>query len=131
MVFASVIPLISPYLTFADLTETFVRILLWTISAGGAGGVLASLWSLRVHVTEKQDFDRQHELWYILTPVKGMLLGLFVFLASASNIVVPFQEDNMPSRFAVITVALALGFQQNVAFDLIARVISVLKPDKK
>lgn len=112
------------------ITTVYVRMFFWTVIAGGIGGVLASLWSLKVHVTDRQDFDRQHGMWYILTPVKGMILGLFMFGIAVAQLLVPLNIDSLTSMALIIVVSIALGFQQNVFFDLLARVLSVLSPKK-
>lgn len=127
---AILIHLFAESVAIDSITPVYVRMFFWTVLAGGIGGVLASLWSLKVHITDRQDFDRQHEMWYILTPVKGMILGVFMFGIAVAQLLVPLNVESPTSMALIIVVALALGFQQNVFFDLLARVLAVLSPKK-
>ena len=104
--------------------------LLITAIIGSLGGVTGAIYSLWVHVAKKQDFDRQHLMWYLTNPIMGGVLGLFVFLVFHAGISIFSARSELLSNSILLlyTVAWLSGFQQNVAYHLVDRAIkAVLK----
>ena len=54
--------------------------LLGSMVWGGLGGVLSGLYTLVKHLSWKRDFDRQYLMWYLTSPVTGMLAGAVVYI---------------------------------------------------
>ncbi len=104
-------------------THTAVFTLLW----GGLGGVVGALVALRTHVARDQDFDRQWSIWYVTNPMMGVVMGAFVFLIVRAGLfaLLPNSETQIQSTWLVYAFAWLAGFQQNVAFDLVERVVKV------
>lgn len=105
----------------------------FSILAGGLGGVSKSLFSLTSHVS-KQDFNRQHMMWYINSPIVGSVLGIFVYFVMQVGVFAINAGGGNVANSGVIVYILAwvVGFQQNVALSLVDQVIkTVIKPDDK
>ena len=105
-----------------------IRSLLITSLTGALGGVTGALYSLWVHVAKKQDFDRQHLMWYLTNPLMGGVLGLFVFLAFQAGISTLSLPVDIAGNSALplYTFAWLSGFQQNVAYHLVHRAIKAI-----
>lgn len=99
---------------------------LWlTTMFGGGGGVLAAIWSLKRHIADLQDFDSQHLMWYITTPLNGAMLGVLLYLASRAGLLISGEDPVI--EYLLYAVALAVGFRQNVIYDIIRRLLAVLQ----
>ena len=106
----------------------FVGCMMW----GGIGGVLGALISLVKHIAIEQDFDRQHVMWYISSPLVGYGLGAVVFLiirAGLFSLTGPGQAITSP--FIMYTLAWLCGYQQNVFTDILKRVLKVFEVGDK
>jgi hypothetical protein len=108
-----------------------------TMMASTAGGILGALWALVEHVAIKQDFSKQHRLWYFLSPVKGFILGFAVYLIMsagtlAMGVSTPVSEGGAPLEpdWFLLTLAFLIGFQQNVALELFERFVKLIRPAK-
>ncbi len=109
-----------------------VVFLLGSMTWGGLGGVIGAWLSLIKHISKDQDFDRQHLLWYINSPVMGIGVGAVIFVvlrAGLLSITGPAQEINSP--LVIYLLAWLSGFQQNVFTDLIKRVLQVFKIEEE
>ncbi|KAA3648758.1 MAG: hypothetical protein DWQ07_00765 [Chloroflexi bacterium] len=99
---------------------------------GGMGGVIGAVFYLRKHVSHDVDFNKQFTLWYLASPLLGMLLGAFVYLVMQAGLVA-LTIDNSSGTTQVTfpppiyVLAFIVGFQQNVAYDLIRRILSVFR----
>jgi hypothetical protein len=116
-----------PGFTSASDVEILVNSLLW----GGLGGVVGALYALWRHVAEDQDFDRQFSMWYITNPIMGLFLGAFSFLIIRAGL---FSLTSGGGSSAAITspyflyvMAWIVGFQQNVAYDIVRRVLGIFR----
>ena len=124
-------------------TESFINaeIFLRTLFFGGIGGVVAMLYHLSKHVSDRR-FDSTHVLSYFGKPFMGMVLGgmiyLIVFVAmwllGVSPIGLPESNAEMFTNILytgiLFSIAMAVGFKENQAFKLINRVMKgVLRDD--
>jgi hypothetical protein len=102
----------------------FVGCMMW----GGIGGVIGALISLVKHIAIEQDFDRQHMLWYISSPIVGYGVGAVIFLimrAGLLSLTGPGQGINSP--FIMYVIAWLSGYQQNVFTDILKRILKIFE----
>ncbi len=102
---------------------------------GGVGGVVGSLYHLWWHVAEKQDFDGQYMIWYLVQPVMGLILGgiLYLVLASGFLVLQVNLSDDMASagaRLLPYLTAVLAGFRQNFVYEQFDRMIALFTPGK-
>jgi hypothetical protein len=107
-----------------------------TLLAGGLGGVSKSLFSLATHVS-KQDFDRQHLMWYFTSPLIGTVLGIFVYMfaqmgLTGAGATIGLDTASLAAKagFVFYLLAWVVGFQQNLVLELVEQVKKVLLPEK-
>lgn len=115
------------------LTPEFALTVWVTILSGGLGGVSKSIYSLAQHVS-KQDFDRQHLMWYITSPLMGAVMGVFVVMVAQVGVVTLSggQAATGTALFILYILAWLAGFNQNVALQLVEQAIKfVFKPEEK
>jgi hypothetical protein len=106
----------------------FVGCMMW----GGIGGVIGALISLVKHIAIEQDFDRQHVMWYISSPLVGYGVGAVVFLiirAGLFSLSGPGQAITSP--FIMYTLAWLCGYQQNVFTDILKRILKIFEVGNK
>jgi hypothetical protein len=117
---------------FRWLSETYLPALF-----GGLGGVAGALWILVKHTTVKRDFDPIHTPWYITNPVMGCAMGVvtyFVVRVGGNTLFnIAGSTDSMDFTTGSLAVFLFLlciviGFNQNVLWSLIDRVIDTIFP---
>ena len=127
---------------FAGTVAENYGFVIWvTMLAGGLGGDTKSMLSLTTHIT-KQDFDSQHTIWYISSPIYGAVLGLFVWLfaqitlagvnAAASAGAASGLDASVSSGGVLLYAALGwiVGFQQNLLFELVDRLKKIILGEK-
>ena len=103
------------------------NIFLTALIAGVLGGVTGAMRSLWVHVSQKQDFDPQHGMWYFLNPLMGLVLAVLVywiFFAGILNAVA--DEPSGTGIFVLYVLSWLSGFQQNVALQLVKRALNFI-----
>ncbi len=117
--------------------DVFLRSLFF----GAIGGVAAVFHSLLKYVTKRQ-FDVEFVLSYFVKPFMGMIVGTLIYLI-VFVVMRPFgltpvvlqQNTGTTSRliFEVLSyfMAAAAGFKENLAFDLLGRVLKVIFRDSK
>ncbi len=115
--------------------DVFLRSLFF----GAIGGVAAVFHSLLKYVTKRQ-FDVEYVLSYFVKPFMGMIVGTLIYLM-VYVVMRPFgltpavlqQSSGTTSRliFEVLSyfMAAAAGFKENLAFDLLGRVLKVIFRD--
>ncbi len=115
--------------------DVFLRSLFF----GAIGGVAAVFHSLLKYVTKRQ-FDVEYVLSYFVKPFMGMIVGTLIYLM-VYVVMRPFgltpavlqQTNGSTSRliFEVLSyfMAAAAGFKENLAFDLLGRVLKVIFRD--
>ena len=106
-----------------------LSVILNTMLWGGLGGVVNALVGLRTHVARDQDFDRQWAMWYVTNPIMGIVLGAFVFLIVRGGLlaILPNSGGEIQSTWLVYAFGWIAGFQQNVAYDLVERVVKIFQ----
>jgi hypothetical protein len=97
-----------------------------TMVWGGIGGVIGGLYSLYWHVTEKQDFDRQYNMWYVVQPIMGAMLGGLVFLIVASGMLAMHSSAPPASNWFPAAIACLCGFRQKFIYELLDKVMEVI-----
>jgi hypothetical protein len=115
------------------LTAEFTLTIWVTVLSGGLGGVSKSIFSLATHVS-KQDFDRQHMMWYLTSPLMGAVMGVFVVMATQIGIFTLSGGNTAGGSAVYILYILSwlAGFQQNIALKLVERAIElVFKPEEE
>lgn len=105
---------------------------------GALGGVLGGLWVLIEHTARKRDFDPIHTRWYVLNPFMGMGLGVVVYGLFQVGVVVggagtgqttpQVAEFTESTPWLLYAICLVVGFQQNVVWDLLDRVLNLIRP---
>jgi hypothetical protein len=109
-----------------------VSFLLGSMVWGGLGGVIGAWLSLIKHISKDQDFDRQHTLWYINSPVMGIGVGAVIYLilrAGLLSISGPAQEITSP--LIIYLLAWLAGYQQNVFTSLVKRMLKVFEIEEE
>ena len=98
--------------------------------AGAVGGIVGGLYALWKHVSQEMDFSKQYWMWYITNPIMGFFLGVFVFLVMRVGMLTLTIGSEIPevtSPLAIYALAFIVGFQQNVAYELMRRVLQVFR----
>ncbi len=96
---------------------------------GGLGGITGALYALWRHIAQEQDFDKQYTMWYITNPIMGIALGAFIYIIMQAGLIAMTAgtQSSMNSAALVFVLAWLSGFQQNVAYDIIRRVLKVFR----
>jgi len=100
---------------------------------GGLGGVTGALYALWRHIAQEQDFDPQHTIWYLASPPLGMVLGAFAFLAIQAGLfsLTAGADSRIHSAAMVFLLAWMSGFQQNVVYNIVRRILQTFRLDDK
>ncbi len=118
---------VYPLGTDQDLSWLVValRSLVW----GGLGGVTGALYALWRHIARDQDFDKQYTMWYLTNPIMGLALGAFVYLVMQAGLLslTAGEAQSITSAAMVFVMAWIAGFQQNVAYDIVRRILRVFR----
>ncbi len=106
-----------------------------TFMWGGIGGAVGALYSLWWHVADRQDFDRQYVMWYIVQPIMGMVLGGIIYLAIAAGFLVlqavpPSDPTSVGSWLMPSLLACIAGFRQNFVYEVLNRIMVAVVPKK-
>jgi hypothetical protein len=104
-----------------------------TMMWGGIGGVIGALYMLWWHVADRQDFDGQYSLWYLVQPLMGLVLGGIMFLVLAGGFLVVQVDLTNPQattavRLLPYLVAVLAGFRQNWVYEQLDRLMAVFTP---
>jgi hypothetical protein len=113
------------------------QLFLRSLFFGGIGGVAAVFYHLFKYVRDRT-FDSQYVLSYVGKPFMGMILGsmiyltVFVLMRVVGLAPVGVQGSEVPPMTEVMYtallffIAMAAGFKENLAFDLLNRVIKAV-----
>lgn len=101
---------------------------------GGIGGAVGALYILWTHVSQRQDFERQHVMWYIVQPIMGLVLGGVTFLLLFSGLVT--LQASQPAAAALTNevqlfpclIAFIAGFRPQFIFGMLTKIIKVINP---
>ncbi len=96
-----------------------------SIICGGLGGVVGALFALIKHISQDQDFDRQHTMWYINSPVMGLIMG-FVMALIVRLLTIVETSPTMATPIFLYVFSWLVGYQHNVFTDYIKKVIKVI-----
>lgn len=97
---------------------------------GGLGGIIGALYALYKHAAKDLDFSRRFLLWYISNPISAIFLGVFVFLVIKAGLLsmsVGNSGEDISTPYVIYALAFIVGYQQNVAFDLMRRILKVFQ----
>ena len=98
---------------------------------GVVGGVAGAFFALVRHVSAKLDFSKSYSMWYITNPLMGMIWGGFVFMVMRAGMLSltagSGDAAEITSAWALYLLAFIVGFQQNVANDIIRRILKIFQ----
>jgi hypothetical protein len=95
---------------------------------GGLGGIVGAVYALWRHTSRDMDFSKQYYMWYLANPFMGMFIGVLIFLlVRASLISMVGMNEQISSPFIIYVLALLVGYQQNVAYELMRRLLNVFR----
>jgi hypothetical protein len=114
------------------------EIFMQSLFFGGIGGVAAVFYHLFKYMPER-NFDSQYVLSYFGKPIMGMILGSIIYLALFGARFVGLAvfgsqqvgTDLTGLKFVVWVFAIATGFKENLAFDMLNRVIKTVLGDEQ
>jgi hypothetical protein len=114
------------------------EIFMQSLFFGGIGGVAAVFYHLFKYLPER-NFDSQYVLSYFGKPIMGMILGSIIYLALFGARFVGLAvfgsqqvgTDLTGLKFVVWVFAIATGFKENLAFDMLNRVIKTVLGDEQ
>ncbi len=97
---------------------------------GGLGGVVGALYMLWWHIARLQDFDGQHNMWFLVQPIMGMVLGGIMFLIVAGGLLIVQVDLTNPqastgARLLPYLLAVLGGFRQNFVYEQFDRLIAM------
>jgi hypothetical protein len=108
-----------------QMVNSRLDLLYYTIIMGGIGGFTGAVYSLVTHVARDRDYEPQFALWYYQNPWMGLVLGIFVYIATfilmnLGTLAVDGQTAKGSPISVLITLFFAwlVGFKHNIAFDL-------------
>jgi len=122
------------YWSFSGATSMREIFPVWgTMLMGGIGGVICALWSLWWHVSDQQDYDPQYNLWYMVQPIQGMVLGIIVYLIIAGGFLALQADISSPqaskaAQYFPWLVAAIAGIRQTFIYELLDRVVRIISP---
>jgi len=107
-----------------------------SMMAGGIGGVICALWSLWYHMSDQQDYDSQHNLWYLAQPLQGIVLGLVVYFVFAAGFLAVNTDITAPdagkaAKYLPWMVAAISGIRQTFIYEMLDRIVGVISPKSK
>jgi hypothetical protein len=105
----------------------FLNCMMW----GGIGGVTGALISLVKHIAIDQDFDRQHTMWFIASPLVGYGVGAVIFLIIRAGLISLTGPDEISSPFIMYLLAWLSGYQQNIFTDILKRILKLFEIGNK
>jgi len=125
----------APLLGYKETANAALESVLWLVNGvkstlwGGLGGVTGALYALWRHVARDQDFDPQYRMWYYTNPIMGVVLGAFIYLAMEAGIIsmTSVQQSGQIAAAPIFVLAWLSGFQQNVAYDIVRRLLKVFQ----
>lgn len=104
--------------------------LLATMSWGALGGVIGAMLALVKHIAWEQNFDRQHSLWYLASPIMGIAIGAVVFLIIRAGLLsITGSGEAINSPLVIYLLACLAGYQQNIFTRLVKQLLQAFRLD--
>jgi len=105
--------------------------LLGSVVWGCLGGVMGALISLTKHISGEQDFDRQHTMWYIISPMMGMGIGAVIFIILRVGLLSLTMggSQQIASPMVIFILSWLGGYQHNVFTDIVKRLLKVFESE--
>ncbi len=99
---------------------------------GGLGGATGALYALWRHIARDQDFDPLYSIWYYASPLMGTMLGAFAYLAIQAGLfsLTAGVDSRINSAAVVFLLAWMSGFQQNVVYNIVRRILKAVGLDR-
>jgi hypothetical protein len=100
---------------------------------GGLGGVVGAWLALVKHIAQDQDFDKQHTMWYLNSPLMGLGVGAFIYLIMGAGLLSLTGGANQPisSPLVIYVLAWLAGYQHNIFTDIVKRLLKVFEIQPK
>jgi hypothetical protein len=115
-------------ITFLKLTNDPFSQGVVSAMAGGIGAIVGAITVLWKHAAREMDYSRQYYMWYITTPLLGMILGVFIYAAIGGGIVYySTGNEELTSPTIIYILAFIVGYQQNVAYDIMRRILRLFR----
>lgn len=111
---------------FAGGQPIFVY-LLGSMMWGCLGGITGAMLALVRHIAVDQDFDVQHTIWYLASPLMGMVVGLFIYAVLEIGVLSISGGSQVQSPFVIYVLSWLGGYQHNVFTDIVRRVLKVFE----
>lgn len=104
-----------------------------TMMWGGVGGVIGALYHLWWHISDKQDFDSEYLMWFLVQPIMGLVLGAIIYLLMAGGFLVlqiNLTNENVSTAARLLPYLAAVlgGFRQNFIYEQFDRLIALFTP---
>jgi hypothetical protein len=108
-------------------SQTDLRFVIASMICGGFGGVMGAWLALIKHIAQEQDFDKQHSMWYLNSPLMGIGIGAFVYMIMRAGLIslTGSTSQSITSPYIIYVLAWLAGYQHNVFTELVKRVIKV------
>lgn len=104
--------------------------LLATMSWGALGGVIGAMLALVKHIAWEQNFDRQHSMWYLTSPIMGIAVGAVVFLIIRTGLLsITGSGEAINSPLIIYLLACLTGYQQNIFTRLVKQLLQAFRLD--
>ena len=111
-----------------SVPQESTRVLLSTMFWGGVGGVIGALRALIKHTSQEQDFDKQHSLWYLISPLMGAVLGSIIYLVMSVGVIAITSGTSTITSPAIIYLLSGIaGFKHNVFTSIVNRAIKLFE----
>lgn len=108
-------------------SQTDLQYVIASMISGGIGGVMGAWFALVKHMAQDQDFDKQHSVWYLNSPLMGLGIGAFVYMVMRAGLIslTGSTSQTIASPYIIYVLAWLGGYQHNVFTVLVKRVIKV------
>jgi uncharacterized membrane protein YeaQ/YmgE (transglycosylase-associated protein family) len=113
---------------FSGFSEA-MRGMIATMVCGGLGGVVGAWLALIKHISQEQDFDKQHTLWYLNSPFMGAAIGIFIYWIVRAGMIslTAGQAESIASPYVIYILAWLAGYQHNVFTSIVRRILKILE----
>ncbi len=107
---------------------TLVSAFFSTMMSGGLGAVLGMLYSLFKHISERQDFDRQYVMWYMVQPFLGLLTGFIIHLFFVAGLFQIIDAESPSIQAIGWLLAFAAAFRQHYVYAWLESLLKAFQP---